>query len=458
MGSEKGFFQGLMVALFEHLLGLYPPRFRQEFSDEIHAVFLKQVGEANTQGEMVWFATILQEIMALALSIFTERWHEWLVRKVEKMVSEDQVAENSVGGGVVLQRAGVPGSGLLWVAGWILLTTAVFPVALFLASPLAVPYMWLFNLGAKAGLWPASYSSYLEILGFFSGMALGMAAAQWLMLRHSLLKSGLWFVATSMCIWLAGLGVWWFNQAKVADSLDPNWPAAALLLVTGLALGMAQWLHARHFLHNASWIILIDLLAAASLLLLPGSFTKSSDLVWLVVLTFPGMITGVGMWLLLRRPESEIGLQSPAKTAQQRPWLRRILWIGMVLAALVPLYFVSIYAYAASRIALAMNQGVYPTVEAALIGTYSLGYGGAKVVSVENIQTGPNYRSGQMPFLWFGTATVKLDRIPRGSNRAYFWGGSYFMHTREGWVFMPESSFPEFVGWVMELYHMEGVQ
>jgi hypothetical protein len=191
--------------------------------------------------------------------------------------------------------------------------------------------------------------------------------------------------------------------------------------------------------------------------LLPRVFTKFSDVVWLVVLTLPGLITGAGMWLLLSQPKNDPMLFVKTKTARPRVWLRRMIWIGIALAALVPLYFLSIYAYAESRIMLAKNQGVYSTAEAALVATYSQAYGGANVVSVENVKTGPNYPDGRMPFLWFGTATIRFDRIPSGYDKASVWGGSYLMHVQDGWVFMPEACFPEFVGWVMELYHLEGV-
>ena len=131
----------------------------------------------------------------------------------------------------------------------------------------------------------------------------------------------------------------------------------------------------------------------------------------------------------------------------------------MVLAALVPLYFVGIYAYAAANIALAKNAGVYPTTEAAVIGTYSRGrFGDAKVISVGDIHTSINNHDGSMPFLWFATATLKYDRNMPGHNKDYELGGSYFMHVRGGWVFMCEGSFPEFIAWVMQLYHLEGVQ
>ena len=459
MDEGKGPLQSLAAILFERLLGLYPPRFRREFSAEIYSVLLGRLNEAGAKGGIVFLATTIQEILALVLSILMEQWHERQTRRGEEMESEDQVSNHANGRGVLLQRAGVPGSGPLWVFEWILLTTAIFPLAAFLASPLSIPYLWLFNLGMKVGLWSAAYTPSLELLGFATGMALGIATVQWLILRNSLPKPGLWFAATSVGIWFVGLGFWWYISSGIAENLDSYWLVAAFLLMTGLTLGLAQWLYARRYLRHAQGIIFIDLMATVSLSPLLRVYTKFSDFIWFIALTFPGVITGVGMWLLLRQPEGEVRLPTPVKAVQQRAWLKRILRIGMVLAALVPLYFVGIYAYAAANIALAKNAGVYLTVEAAVIGTYSRGrVGDAKVISVENIRTTINNHDGSAPFLWFGTATLKYDRNLPGHNKDYELGGSYFMHVQGGWVFMSEGSFPEFIAWVMQLYHLEGVQ
>jgi hypothetical protein len=456
MDDQKDLLRCWTERSFERLLGLYPPRFQREFSAEIYAIFLQRMDEAGAQGRTAWFASAVREILGLMLSIQKECWHEWLTRKGKKMASEDQMSKGA-GSGLVLQTAGAPGFGPIRVAGWILLTTAVFPAALFFASPLALPYMWIFNLGAKAGLWPAGVSSSPEIPGFITALALGMAAAEWLMLRKTLPRPGIWFAATAGGIWLAGLVLWGYYLAKINESWDPFWSSASVLLMAGLALGLAQWLYARRLLPKALWIIPINLLACGSLLFLQPVISSYGSLVAFLAFALPGTITGVGMWLLLKQAQINVAPISHSRVFPQRRRLNRILWTGVVLAALVPLYFLSIYTYAAARIALAKNQGVYPTIEAAVIATNSQGFGDAQVISVENVRAEPNYGDGRQPFMWYGTATINLDRIPRGYTKASFHGGSYYMHVRDGWVFMPESAFPEFVGWVMELYHMEGV-
>ena len=50
-----------------------------------------------------------------------------------------------------------------------------------------------------------------------------------------------------------------------------------------------------------------------------------------------------------------------------------------------------------------------------------------------------------------------MDRAPEGHDLDYYQSGSYYVHVKEGWVLVGEGAFPEFIGWVMELYNMEGV-
>jgi hypothetical protein len=138
--------------------------------------------------------------------------------------------------------------------------------------------------------------------------------------------------------------------------------------------------------------------------------------------------------------------------------LPRLARVGLGLAALVPLFFVCSWVYAASQLALAKNAGVYPTVEQAIIANNSHGFGGAEVVRIENVRAEPNRRDAQ-PHVWFGYATVYLDKVPQGynSDHDHYLSGNYYIHVKEGWIFVGEGAFPEFIGWVMELYNMEGV-
>jgi hypothetical protein len=343
-----------------------------------------------------------------------------------------------------------------WAVGWALLITAAFPAAFLATSPFAAALLWLIDLGAKAGLWASYQGAVLTWLGFITTYALLVAAIQRYLLRKYLPRPGWMFAATGAGLFIGGLitglGFAWAS----ASNLDPAWGRVFLYLPIGLILGFAQWLCLRHFLPNAAWIILIDGLAVGSFLLAGRAFTSLLELVGIFLL--PGIVTGSGFWLLLKQPHILRPLQAPVRAHREKSRkLPRLAWIGLGLVAVIPVFFLFIYIYAVSQLALAKNNGVYPTVEQAIVGNNSQGWGGAKVEKITNVHAGPNRWDGSQPYLWFGGATVYLDRVPQGGNRTQYLSGSYYMHVKEGWILLPEGSFPEFIAWVMELYGLEGV-
>jgi hypothetical protein len=465
-------FRNLGLRLFESLLPLYPPRFRGEFSTEIRGILVSRMSEADGQGEGAWFAAAFHEITGLIFSILRERWHEHKLRKEKAMVPNDQPQKEisgGMGGMQLLRPAGTPGA--LWFTGWTLLTTAAIPAAMIAAPPLAVLLIWLYNLGVKAGFWASAPLFPAEAFGFLIGFTLALSFVQWVLLRKYLPRRRNWFLATGAGILLGGLVSGFAILGSSAKNWDPFWILAALLLPVGLALGLAQWLYLRRFLRNAALIIFVDVLAAASILVAGRTYTS---LVELAVLVLPGAITGLGLWLLLNQeqpssaalpssasPPSSAAPPSVSGPAQMKgdrkvlPSLPRLARVGLGLAVLIPLFFGCSWVYAASQLALAKDAGVYPTVEQAILAR-SQGFGGAEVVRIEEVRAGPNRRDAQ-PHVWFGGATIYLDRVPEGHTLDYYHTGSFYIHVKEGWVFVGEGAFPEFIGWVMELYHMEGV-
>ena len=77
------------------------------------------------------------------------------------------------------------------------------------------------------------------------------------------------------------------------------------------------------------------------------------------------------------------------------------------------MFFLCIWIYAASQLALAKNEGIYPTVEEAVVTLNSQGWGGAEVIKVEDVRASINQHDGSQPHVWFGGAEVYLDRCPR---------------------------------------------
>lgn len=372
------------------------------------------------------------------------------------MDSADQPQKNvSLEGGEILAQraAGTPGAG--WWIAWTLLTTAAIPAALIAMTPLAVMFFWLINLGAETGLWPVAKMSSLTWLGFVTGLALTLSAVQWILLRNTLPRARMWFIATAAGVLLGGLAIGLALGRLSAQSWNPEWTMAAALLPFGLILGLAQWLYLRRVLPNAFWIIVSDVLATGSILLVGGTI---NNLIELAVLFLPGAISGAGMWFLLHQSRPETPRERTQAIREKRPRFPRLAWIGIGMVALVPLFFACSWIYAASHLALAKNEGIYPTVEDAVVEVNSQGWGDANVVSIEDVQVGPNRDDGVQPHVWFAVATVRLDRVPQGLNKTEYFSGSFYLRVRDGWVHMSEGAFPEFIGWVMQLYNMEGVR
>lgn len=357
------------------------------------------------------------------------------------------------GGGSSIEVVGMPG--WKWIPMWTVITTASIPAALILMAPVAALLLLVLNLGVNTGILSSFNDDLLYPVGLFISLSLTLSTTQWLLLRNYLPNARSWFVATVGGLLLGGLLGAFLIAMTSNVNLDPRWGIAAILLIIGIGVGFAQWLVLRQILPNAFWILAIDVAAACSLLLAGRSITSLSEL--LIVPMLPGLITGLGLWILLRELQSvqvSEAVETPKATGRRSS---RIAWIGLGLVALVPMFFLCIWVYATSQLALAKNEGIYATPEEAVIIKNSQDWGGAKVVRLEDVRASPNRGDGSQPHVWFGGATVYLDRVPQGWDRTQYSAGSFFIHVKEGWVHIPEGAFPEFIGWVMELYGLEGV-
>jgi hypothetical protein len=109
-------------------------------------------------------------------------------------------------------------------------------------------------------------------------------------------------------------------------------------------------------------------------------------------------------------------------------------------------------------LASAKAQGIFPTLEEAILTHASQGWEeqGVNIISISNVDTSPAIVDGVSQYVRWGCAEILLDRVPAGHRHSLLWNCTQYVHTREGWVLMGESYSP-FVGWVMKLYHLEGV-
>jgi len=440
--------------LYMGMLSLYPSRFRANFGDELQDIFLRVVDETEGAENGELLTIYFHELKSLAVSIVRERWHEWQsLRKI--------AAENSMHAVDIYQNGRVSMSMIKtpdwpWILRWTFLTTAAILAGWLLKAPFTALLLFLHNLGAKIGILSGVSGETLELVGFFCGFALSYATSQWLMLRKHLPRARSWFLGTGIGLLVAGILIGMVISISNNLIAIPSWGKYVFLPLIGAIVGIAQWMVLRKVLKNAIWIVVIDMLAAGSILLSGRSIT--SYLESIIILILPGLITGTGIWMLLKQSQPSIAekereLNTAATERRTKKWF----WVLAGLVSLIPLFFAFCWFHATSQIELAKNKGIYATAEEAVIALNSQGWGGAQVVKIENVRASPNRWDGSQPHVWFGGGRVYLDRVPEGWDRTQYLSGSYYIHVREGWVHVPEGAFPEFIGWIMELYDLEGV-
>ena len=115
------------------------------------------------------------------------------------------------------------------------------------------------------------------------------------------------------------------------------------------------------------------------------------------------------------------------------------------------------WLYTSTQLKIAQTRGVYETPEqgmrAMLEATYS------PDAQIKVLYAGPNSKDGSLSYVWYVIAEVRAaaraDGSPLGRNGCDA-PGSYFLQTREGWVHVPEGTFPEQIAIWMKTYHLAG--
>lgn len=418
-----------LIDFFRLLLQLYPQDHRDTYTEEMTTVFRQALADAGDRGKVAVFSLILRELISLPSQLvqaYVQSWRDWRP---------------------VLVR--VPGS--LWAVGWSVGTGVAIPLAWLLMIPIAGLLLLLLRLtGAGADINP----NVLSAFGFFLAIMLSMATIQWYLLRNYFSGAGWWFVATALG-WAAAGGVFALLTIFI-NRLNPelaDWLPRGILLPLGLLLGIPQMLILRRVTPRAVWWIPINLMAFSSILLAGRTF---ESLLESATLALPGIITGIGMWWLLRLELHDSRTTEVVNHTGERAWLRRPGILALLVVSLLSLCALSPLVYTIVQLELARSAGVYATVEEAVLATNSEGWGGANIIDISNVYAVPNRQDG-MEHVWFGGATITLDRVPVGGRRDSYVTGSYYIRLQDGWVLVPEGAFPTLIGRLMELYNVEMV-
>ena len=150
---------------------------------------------------------------------------------------------------------------------------------------------------------------YLLSYIFYPLIALATGLFQYFWLRRCLPRMGWWLAATAL-----GLLVGLFGSSLLSRilysflDLQSVWFAILVTGFVGASLGLAQWLMLRQRVHRAGWWIVANALGWG--ILGWGAATLSNQMVLpaLGIILVPGIATGIALWLVLDHwPQREGG-------------------------------------------------------------------------------------------------------------------------------------------------------
>ena len=420
--------ENIHTRVYRLLLRLYPQDHRRAFSEEMVGVFNKALAEARRKGAVAVITFLFRELFCLPAGLAQAYAQSW--RQTQPAV------------------AGAPDWS--WTAGWAAGTTIALPLAWLLMAPLAgLLLLFVRWFGAADMVNPGA----LRAFGFLLALALLMAIVQRLFLRRYEAVARLWFGAT-FAGWLIG-GAMLLAVADLSSrlSLAPERLMPVVFPpILGLAVGVAQMLILRRLTLRAAWWLPVNLIAFSSILLAGRAFESLFE--FAVIFSLPGAVSAAGLRWLLKDTSPPVSPPDPQSVSAKRPWFKRPHSIALIVLALMAFCALAPWAFATAQIELAKSEGIYASPEEAIITRHSEGWGGARVVSIENVRARPNRRDG-MDHVWFGGARVTYDRVPAGGRHDSYEMGSFYIRVRDGWVHVPEGALPELVGRLMLIYNIE---
>jgi hypothetical protein len=136
---------------------------------------------------------------------------------------------------------------------------------------------------------------------------------------------------------------------------------------------------------------------------------------------------------------------------------KTILLVSLALVACVILIPACAYGYTVFQLGLGRLEGVYPSPEEGMRSRIEDSYVGIQRIDID--YAGPNAHDGSNPHIWFVTARVYAEQRGDGSSlhpNGYDNPGSFYLKVHDGWIHRPEGSFPELIGFLMKMFHLEG--
>jgi hypothetical protein len=131
-------------------------------------------------------------------------------------------------------------------------------------------------------------------------------------------------------------------------------------------------------------------------------------------------------------------------------WMLALLGLSLICVA-------SSWIYTAVQLNIARAGGVYSTPEKGMIARAEQHYTADRQVKI--LHAGTNSFDGTKPHVWYVIAEIHASARADGSALGHNGcdaPGSFFLQTKQGWVYVPEGAFPGFIGFWMEVFGWAG--
>jgi hypothetical protein len=116
------------------------------------------------------------------------------------------------------------------------------------------------------------------------------------------------------------------------------------------------------------------------------------------------------------------------------------------------------WAYTVLAVRWAIRQGTYPSAEDGIIERANAYYEGIEKIEIK--YAGPNSFDGSQPHVWYVIARIwaesKQGRSVGSPGKDYETPGGFYLQTQLGWVQIPESMLPRYLGFWMDVFGLAG--
>jgi hypothetical protein len=106
-------------------------------------------------------------------------------------------------------------------------------------------------------------------------------------------------------------------------------------------------------------------------------------------------------------------------------------------------------SYTFAVLSLARGQGVYASPQAGVAALAQKNH--PTYPNLEILNAGPIRLDGSSAHIWYITWRACLAANTLGDRPDCLGGGNYYIHARDGWIFVGEGYFPELLGFFMQI-------